>query len=95
MTEAPRRRLADMGPAEGSSRPQEEPVIAGPDDRPPLFKVIMGRTTRDPTPAELPRILEYIETWTRDIGMPPLADHTVDGVGEVWFMRPPSPFVEP
>jgi hypothetical protein len=69
-------------------------VIAGPDDRPPLFKVIMGRTTRDPTPAELPYILAYIEEYTRDIGLPPLADHPVPQVGEVLFMRPPSPFVE-
>lgn len=69
-------------------------MIAGHDDKPPLFKVIVGRSTREPTADELPRILAYIDEYTRDIGMPPLADHTVEGVGEVWFMRPPSPFVE-
>lgn len=68
-------------------------MIAGPDDKPPLFRVIVGNSTRTPTERELPVILNYIETWTREVGAPPLADHTVEGVGEVLFMRPPSPFV--
>jgi hypothetical protein len=67
-------------------------MIAGPDDRPPLFGLIEGRGTRDATDAEALLIRAYIDEYVRDIGVPPLADHTVEGVGEVLFCRPPSPF---
>lgn len=67
-------------------------MIAGFDDKPPVFSVIVGRTTRPPDARELPLILAYIGEYMRDIGVPPLADHTVEGVGEVLFCRPPSPF---
>jgi hypothetical protein len=69
-------------------------MFAGQDDKPPILKVIVGVMTRDPTAAELPLILGSITEYTRELGMPPLADHTVKGVGEVLFMRPPSPFRE-
>lgn len=69
-------------------------MIAGHDDKPPLYKVIVPelQSTREPTDAERRLIESYIAEYTREIGMPPLADHPVEGVGEVWFMRPPSPF---
>jgi hypothetical protein len=71
-------------------------LIVGPDDKPPLFSVIVEETqsTRTPDERELALILEYIRVYTLDIGMPPLADHPVEGVGLVLFCRPPSPFTD-
>lgn len=48
------------------------------------------QTTRTPTESELLAIASFVEQFVRRVGQAPVADHTVDGVGEVLFMRDPS-----
>lgn len=46
--------------------------------------------TRIPTEEEMRAIASYVDRYTHDVGSAPIADHEVEGVGLVLFMRDPT-----